>query len=333
MICTSSHHSFDINLATEYGVNEAILIHHFQHWIRVNKTLKKNFHDGKTWSYQTLEWIAAHFPYLSKETVRDTLYKLCNGKSRKSNNDSFAPVLMKGNYNKKSYDRTVWYAFCDESLFLKGTDTKSLTLQDDSQATKPYDLGISPNAYSEIPTPIPDTKPYTKSLIEKIIDKESMPRQIRKEKKDDPRDFLSKEQKTYFDRLIKLIPERGEKLDVSAVSYWIKTFGIERTKESVVVYWEQVDKAKRNGNVPMPESAGAYIRSILNDPMIKPENENMKENKRVAQEMSKNHRCIEILEKYVRLAKGSFRKEMYYTCPVELFSRWMHENLENLRAF
>ena len=61
MMQSTPHHSFDVYLAEQYGIHEAILIHHFQHWIMVNKNLKRNFRDERTWTYQTLQDIAAHF--------------------------------------------------------------------------------------------------------------------------------------------------------------------------------------------------------------------------------------------------------------------------------
>lgn len=103
---TSMHHSFDIHLAAEYGIEGALLIHHFQHWIMVNKRLNQNLFDGRTWTYQTLAEIAAHFPYLSTPQVKRTIQKLCDKE-----------VLVKGNYNKNSHNRTVWYAFKDEKMF------------------------------------------------------------------------------------------------------------------------------------------------------------------------------------------------------------------------
>lgn len=147
------HHSFDINVAQEYGVREAILIHHFQHWIRHNKETKKNFYEGRTWSYQTLDEIAAWFPYLSKSEVFDLLERLCEGKGRRSKKEEleFEPVLMKGNYNKSSYDRTIWYAFVDESKWIL--------------AQAKMEISQSQNRNCPEPTPIPDTKPDTKKNI------------------------------------------------------------------------------------------------------------------------------------------------------------------------
>ena len=112
----SLHHSFDIELAGQYGIEEAIIIHHFQHWISHNKRLNRACHNSRTWSYQTLDEIAANFPYMNKSKVFDIIQKLCLGKSRKSRKFEFEfkPILMKGNFNKKKYDQTVWYAFIDD---------------------------------------------------------------------------------------------------------------------------------------------------------------------------------------------------------------------------
>src|ERR1044071_9442815 len=101
----SIHHSFDIDLAAIYGVHEAILIHHFQHWISINIRRKQNFKDGRTWTYQTIEQIADYFPYWTLEQVREAVERLCTGQNRKSKKaeKEFNPVLVKGNFNKKKF--------------------------------------------------------------------------------------------------------------------------------------------------------------------------------------------------------------------------------------
>lgn len=145
----SQHHSFDIHIAAEYGLEEAIIIHHFQHWIEVNKNLNRNLKDGKTWTYQTYKEIAAHFPYWTEDQVRDIIESLCTGKNRKSKKEGhFEPVLIKRNYNKLKMDKTNWYAFKNEEKFTKGEI--------------PSREGKSPNAKREIPKAIPDTKTNTK---------------------------------------------------------------------------------------------------------------------------------------------------------------------------
>lgn len=149
----SLHHSFDIDLAEKYGVHEAIIIHHFQHWIRINQKLKRNLNLGRTWTYQTLDEIAAHFPYLSKSEVFEIIEKLCNGRGRRSKkSELFDPVLMKGNFNKKKYDTTTWYAFVSEEMFTVLAQAKT-------------GIGSSQNGYWLEPTAIPDSIPNAKSYL------------------------------------------------------------------------------------------------------------------------------------------------------------------------
>lgn len=142
----SIHHTFDIHLAQEYGVEEAILIHHFQHWIQLNMVKGINRHDDRTWTYQTIKDIADHFPYMTEDRIRELLEKLCKGKPRRTVNDEveFEPVLIKGNYNKTKFDKTTWYAFKNEKMFTKGQLPSSTRQLPDSRWQKPK--------------PIPDTK-------------------------------------------------------------------------------------------------------------------------------------------------------------------------------
>ena len=152
----SLHHSFDIDLATEYGPEEAIVIHHFQHWIRLNRKRNKNFIENRTWSYQTLEEIADHFPYWTLEEVRTIVERLCFGQNRRSKKGiEFSPVLMKNNFNKAPFDKTSWYAFVDEDKFLNSKDSYE-------RGNAQMQTGKCPAPDGEMPTPIPDTKTDTK---------------------------------------------------------------------------------------------------------------------------------------------------------------------------
>lgn len=138
---TSLHHAFDPYIAQEYGLHESILIHHFQYWIQLNSETNKNFHDGRYWTYQTLENIAAHFPYFSRDQVNRTIRSLVDQK-----------IIIKGNYNKTQFDRTVWYAFENQEDFIK---TKKCLRNGENAKS---DMAKSPNPNVEIATPIPDTK-------------------------------------------------------------------------------------------------------------------------------------------------------------------------------
>lgn len=136
------HHSFDINFAAQFSVEESILIHHFQHWVRINKQLKRNNIDGRTWTYSTQEEIAANFPYWSTKQIERILNKL----TKKG-------VLLKDNFNKCKYDRTTWYAFKDEELFFGSSISRNREMVKTESGDGPPEIG----------RPIPDSKTYTKT--------------------------------------------------------------------------------------------------------------------------------------------------------------------------
>ena len=104
-----TQHHFDVEVAQEYGINCAILINNFQFWIAKNKAGGRNLNDGRTWTYNSNRALATLFPYFTEKQIRDTLLKL-----------ETAGVLVSGNFNKSTYDRTKWYAFNDEEQWLKG---------------------------------------------------------------------------------------------------------------------------------------------------------------------------------------------------------------------
>lgn len=144
------HHSFDIALATELeDVNLAILIHHFQFWILINKRQGINLHEGHTWTYQTIKKITAWFPYWSTKQVERLLNKAIS-----------LNILKKGNYNKTRFDQTVWYCFVDEERF-------------SISRFREMEISKSGNPTPEIGKPIPDT--YTDNIKEKKENKEKGP--------------------------------------------------------------------------------------------------------------------------------------------------------------
>lgn len=145
------HHSFDADLAVKLkSVELAVLVHHFQYWIRHNAEMGKNLHEGRTWTFQTLKDIAAHFPYWSYKQVERLVNKLVE-----------LEILIKGNFNTSTYDRTVWYAFKNESRFCISRNRE-------------MEIPESGNQNPEIGTPIPDTLPYREKKKKKTRARESI---------------------------------------------------------------------------------------------------------------------------------------------------------------
>lgn len=95
-------YQFDTDIAEKYGVDEAIVIYNFDFWIRKNEANGKHFHDGRCWTYNSIDALVKLFPFWSARQLRRIL---------KSLEDK--GVIITGNYNASAYDRTTWYAFAD----------------------------------------------------------------------------------------------------------------------------------------------------------------------------------------------------------------------------
>ena len=97
------NHSFNVEIATKYGMLEAILLEHLNFWISKNKANKANFYDGNYWTYNSTKALAELFPYVSSNTISRALRHLKE-----------EGLILFGNYNKISYDRTTWYAITEK---------------------------------------------------------------------------------------------------------------------------------------------------------------------------------------------------------------------------
>ena len=101
-------YQFDTDIAALYGVDESIMIANLQFWIRKNEANGKHFHDGRFWTYNSIEAFSKLFPFWTARQIRRILKSL-----------EEKGVIVTGNYNTSAYDRTTWYAFGD-SFVLKG---------------------------------------------------------------------------------------------------------------------------------------------------------------------------------------------------------------------
>ena len=101
-ICFMKVYQFDTEIAQLYGVDNAIMIWNFTHWIEHNAANGMHFHNGRYWTYNTVDALTKIFPFWSKGQIRRIL------KSLEEQN-----VIITGNYNSSAYLRTMWYAFTD----------------------------------------------------------------------------------------------------------------------------------------------------------------------------------------------------------------------------
>ena len=93
-------HSFDVDIAKEYGILEAILLNHLWFWIKKNEANDTNYYDDNYWTYNSTRAFNELFPYVSQRQIQNALTRLKNEE-----------IIITGNYNNSAYDRTLWYAF------------------------------------------------------------------------------------------------------------------------------------------------------------------------------------------------------------------------------
>jgi len=98
-------YQFDANIAAIYGVDESIMIYNLSFWISKNEANGKHFHDGRFWTYNSIDAFTKLFPFWTARQIRRILKSL-----------EEKGVIVTGNYNTSAYDRTTWYAFADSFL-------------------------------------------------------------------------------------------------------------------------------------------------------------------------------------------------------------------------
>ena len=98
-------HSFNVQFAQKYGIEEAIIVHNFYFWLRKNIANEKHLHNGRYWTYNSNNAFTKLFPYINKTKIFRVLKHL-----------EEEGLLIKGCFNQDARDRTLWYAFSDNGI-------------------------------------------------------------------------------------------------------------------------------------------------------------------------------------------------------------------------
>lgn len=141
-------HHFDIEIAEKYGILEAVLLDHFMFWDTKNEANESNYHDGLYWTYNSTKAMAKLFPYASIGQIRRALKKL-----------EAEGLIVTGNYNKSTYDRTTWYAL---------TKNGKCICQNCKMEVSDLQNGIAEND-KPIPYTITDTETDTENIYSQIV--------------------------------------------------------------------------------------------------------------------------------------------------------------------
>lgn len=144
------------------GLNESIVIQQVHYWLEINRKAQINFHNGRTWTYNTYEqWTTENFDFWSKRTVQRVFKKLFDSK-----------ILLKGNFNKKGYDQTIWVTIDYDKLDEILTKYNNKTIENIEIQTEGQNVNMSNfnrvtdchggmtdchGGYDKLALPIPET--------------------------------------------------------------------------------------------------------------------------------------------------------------------------------
>jgi DNA-binding PadR family transcriptional regulator len=100
---TQRTHQFNTEDAEKHGVIGAIILSNLRYWVEKNKANRKNVHDGRYWTYNTLKAFSELFSYLKETQIKYALKKLKDD-----------GVIFVKQFNKGNCDRTNWYSINED---------------------------------------------------------------------------------------------------------------------------------------------------------------------------------------------------------------------------
>ncbi|HCL5312099.1 TPA: replication protein RepO [Salmonella enterica] len=89
------------SLACAIGLNEAVIVQQMHYWMKDSR----HFYDGRRWIYNSVANWQKQFPFWSEATIKRALGSL-----------ESQGVIVSGNYNRDSRDRSKWYSINYEVL-------------------------------------------------------------------------------------------------------------------------------------------------------------------------------------------------------------------------
>lgn len=123
------NHSFNIEFASRYGIEESIIFGNIYHWCIHNKNNDNNLKKGKDgieryYTFNSISALQQEYRYISITKVYRVIEKLEN-----------EGLIITGCFNKRVGDRTRWYAITEkgEQIFIECNQTLTSTLYNNLQ--------------------------------------------------------------------------------------------------------------------------------------------------------------------------------------------------------
>lgn len=102
-------YTFEMEIATEYGLAEAVFLHNIVFWVKTHMIQGTNYKDGRHWVFNSLSEFEEMYPFLTRNQLRRVITSLKD-----------AGLILIGCYNKRPWDKTAWYTLSDKALALYG---------------------------------------------------------------------------------------------------------------------------------------------------------------------------------------------------------------------
>lgn len=105
---------YDDEIAALLGLNEAIILNDFAYWVRKNQERGAAFHDGRYWTYSTIDELCKRFQFWGRNTIRRAIGRLVV--------DGY---IEKGCFTTDGANRTTWYTITEKAEELLKATAKS----------------------------------------------------------------------------------------------------------------------------------------------------------------------------------------------------------------
>lgn len=148
-------HHFPPDLAVRCNsVDAAVFLRDIYHWVKKNSANGKHLHDGRYWTYNSMEAYTKIHPYWTRRKV-ERIINRCKEEG----------LLLTGCYNEDKRDRTMWYTLTDEGLKYFCSDVSAHCIAPNGEA-RTTEVG---NTSHEMGQALPDNIPDNTQQITPIV--------------------------------------------------------------------------------------------------------------------------------------------------------------------
>ncbi len=131
----SKSHAFNIDDAVKYGVEPAVMLSNFRHWLDYNLANKTHLYENRVWTFNSTKSLSKLFPYYSTHQINRILKKL-----------EKEGILITGNFNKNPFDQTRWYSINDVAYSLNAfSEIANCTFSENAKSIKESDITTNKN--------------------------------------------------------------------------------------------------------------------------------------------------------------------------------------------